>query len=318
MVDGIVAGEQELGDGDEGVALPEQGLENGGQGLGGVEGGVVEQDDGAGGDLFRDPAGDLVGGQVLPVQAVHVPLDGLQAGGAHGADGVVVIVPVGQADEGGPHPGDRLDLVIAGGQVGQDLVGGQLGIVGVGVGVVHHLVAGVVEGLHRLRIFVHPLPHHEKGGRDLVLPQDVNELLGVLVAPGGVEADGDQLLVIPLDTVDRQLPRGGGGPHHGGGVHHPEHGGCQNQTGRRDPPLLLDEKYFDLRPALPHGPLHSSLFGWTILRMGGRKYDEVFPAPLTGEAFLSITIYSHEKSATTQDIAGSGERPCGRSKRETA
>ena len=70
MVDGIVAGEQELGDGDEGVALPEQGLENGGQGLGGVEGGVVEQADGPALYPLRHPLGDFACRDVLPVQTV--------------------------------------------------------------------------------------------------------------------------------------------------------------------------------------------------------------------------------------------------------
>ena len=115
---------------------------------------------------------------------IHIPLDGLHAHGANRGDHVVVIFPVGWTDQGGPHAGDGLDLVVAGGHVGDDLVGGQLGEVGVGVGVVHHLVARVGQGLHRLGVFVHPLPHHEEGGLHVVLPQDVNELLGVLVAPG--------------------------------------------------------------------------------------------------------------------------------------
>lgn len=116
-------------------------------------------------------------------QRIHIPLDGLHTDGAHGTDGFIVVVAVGQPDQGGAHPGDRLDLVVAGVQVGGHLVGGELGVVGVGVGVVHHLVARVVEGLHRLREFIHPLPHHKEGGRDLVLSQNVDQLLGVLIAP---------------------------------------------------------------------------------------------------------------------------------------
>ena len=48
MVDGVLPGENDLGDGDKGVALLEEGLDDGGQGLRGVEGGVVEQDNGPG------------------------------------------------------------------------------------------------------------------------------------------------------------------------------------------------------------------------------------------------------------------------------
>ena len=73
MVDGIGIGQNELGDGDEGVPILQQGLEDGGQSLRGVEGGVVEEHNGAGLHLGGDPLGDLPGGDVLPVQAVPVP-----------------------------------------------------------------------------------------------------------------------------------------------------------------------------------------------------------------------------------------------------
>ena len=70
MVDGVRSSEDNLGDGNKGIALLKQGLDDGGQGLRGMEGGVVEQDDGAGLDLGGHPLDDLSGGQVLPVQAV--------------------------------------------------------------------------------------------------------------------------------------------------------------------------------------------------------------------------------------------------------
>ena len=105
---------------------------------------------------------------------IHIPLDGLHANGAHRVDRAVVIIAVGQADQGGPDAGDLFDLVIAGVQVGHHLIGGELRVVGVGVG----------EGLHRFGVLIHPLAHHEKGGGDVVLPQNIDELLGVLVAPG--------------------------------------------------------------------------------------------------------------------------------------
>ena len=85
---------------------------------------------------------------------------------------------------GGTPSGDRLNFVVAGGQVVGNLLGRQLGIVGMGVGVVHHLMSRIVEGLDRLRIFVHPLPHHEKGGLHGILGQDIDQLLCILVAPG--------------------------------------------------------------------------------------------------------------------------------------
>jgi len=78
VVDGVVhvtlAGEDELGDGHEGVALLEKGVDDAGEGLWGVLGGVVEQDDGPRLDLAGHPLGDVGGGQVLPVQAVNTTI----------------------------------------------------------------------------------------------------------------------------------------------------------------------------------------------------------------------------------------------------
>lgn len=70
MIDGIVPGEDDLGDGDEGIALLQQALDDTGQGLRGMLGGVVEQDDGAGAYLGCDSLGDVRRGQVFPVQTV--------------------------------------------------------------------------------------------------------------------------------------------------------------------------------------------------------------------------------------------------------
>ena len=84
-------------------------------------------------------------------------------------------------------------------------------------------MAGIVEGFHRVGVLVYPLPHHEEGGFYIITGQNVNELLGILVAPGGVKADGDQLL-IPLDAVDGQLTGGGSRTDGGGVMDGAEHG----------------------------------------------------------------------------------------------
>ena len=62
MVNGVITGQDDLGDGDEGISLLKQGLDDGGQGLRSVERGVVEQDDGARLDLGGHPPGNLPGG----------------------------------------------------------------------------------------------------------------------------------------------------------------------------------------------------------------------------------------------------------------
>lgn len=97
---------------------------------------------------------------------------------------MVVILPIRAAEQGGPHAGDRFDLIVAGVQIGDDLVGGQAVEMGMIVGMAHDLVSRIMEGLHRLRIFVHPLSHHKEGGLHIVFRHDVDELLGILISPG--------------------------------------------------------------------------------------------------------------------------------------
>lgn len=74
VVDGEIlaadAGVDELGDGEDGVALTDEVLQDAGQGLRGVLGSVVEQDDGPRLDLGGDPLDDLGSGEVFPVQGV--------------------------------------------------------------------------------------------------------------------------------------------------------------------------------------------------------------------------------------------------------
>lgn len=77
VVDGIVlaagAGVDQLGDRNDGVALGDQILQDPRQRLRRMLGRVVEQHDGAGLDPAGHPLGDLAGGDLLPVQRIHIP-----------------------------------------------------------------------------------------------------------------------------------------------------------------------------------------------------------------------------------------------------
>jgi hypothetical protein len=116
---------------------------------------------------------------------------------------------------------------------------------------------GVVEGLDRLWIFVHPVAHHKEGGLDLEAVQNVNELLGVLIAPCCVEADGYQFLV-PLDAVNGQLPCGRRGVHSGGIVDHIEHQYSRDPTDRKGYGVPADQKcsHKDRPPAISLFPVY--------------------------------------------------------------
>ena len=73
MVNGVFSRQEDLGDGHKGVAVLKELFQNSGESFRGVFGSVVEQDDGAGLDLGGHPPGDLRGGEVFPVQTIHVP-----------------------------------------------------------------------------------------------------------------------------------------------------------------------------------------------------------------------------------------------------
>ena len=114
---------------------------------------------------------------------LHIPLDGFHAHGADGGDDVVVVLPVGAADQRGRYAGGGADALVAGGDVVDDLLRGQAVVVVVVVGVAHDLVPCVVERLDGFRILLRPVAHHEKCGLDVVLRQNIDQRLGVLVAP---------------------------------------------------------------------------------------------------------------------------------------
>ena len=114
---------------------------------------------------------------------LHIPLDGLHTHSTDGGNDVVIILAVGAADQRGRHTGDGADTLIAGGDVRCDLLCRQAVVVVVVVGVTHHLVPCIVQRLHRLRVLFRPVAHHEECGFDMVLLQNVDEGLGILVAP---------------------------------------------------------------------------------------------------------------------------------------
>lgn len=183
VVDGVGLGQDQLGDGHHSVAIVDEAGEDGGQRLRCMQRGVVEQHDAAGLDLGGHALADGVRVVVLPIQRVHIPLDGLHTHSTDGGNDVVIILAVGAADQRGRHAGDGADALIAGGDVRRDLLCRQAVVVVVVVGVTHHLVPCIVQRLHRLRVLFRPVAHHEECGFDMVLLQNVDEGLGILVAP---------------------------------------------------------------------------------------------------------------------------------------
>ena len=114
----------------------------------------------------------------------HVPLNGIHSAAAHGGNHTVVIVSVGRPEQVGSDAGDGFDLAVAGIQLGLDLLGTQLGEIGVVVRMVHDLMPGIMEGFYRFGKLIHPLANYKKGSLDIVFTKNIDELLGILIAPG--------------------------------------------------------------------------------------------------------------------------------------
>ena len=96
---------------------------------------------------------------------------------------MVIVFAVRAADQRGSHASGGADAFIAGGDVVDDLLGCQAIVVVVMVGVAHDLMARVMEGLDGVRVFFCPVAYDEEGGLDIVFLQNVDERLGILVAP---------------------------------------------------------------------------------------------------------------------------------------
>ena len=119
---------------------------------------------------------------------------------------MVVILAEGAANKRRTSPCERLELIVAGIHIFDDLLRRQRIVVVVCVGMVHQLAAAVYDGLGLLRILVRSVADHEKGRLDAVVREYIQDLLRVVRPPGGVERDAAHLLVA-LDAVDGQLAR---------------------------------------------------------------------------------------------------------------
>lgn len=85
---------------------------------------------------------------------------------------------------------------------------------GMGIGMVHHFMPGVMKSLDRFGIFVDPFSYDKKGGGDLITIQNGNELFRILITPSGIERKGADFILF-LDAVNRELARGCGSSHKG-------------------------------------------------------------------------------------------------------
>ena len=96
---------------------------------------------------------------------------------------MVVILAEGAANKRRTSPCERLELIVAGIHIFDDLLRRQKIVVVVCVGMVHQLAAAVYDGLGLLRMLVRPVADHEKGRLDAVVCEYIQDLLRVVRPP---------------------------------------------------------------------------------------------------------------------------------------
>ena len=166
----------------------------------------MHEDDAAVAQVFvvQDGAHDGVGPVVLPVQGVHIPLHRVVSHVPGDGDHLIVVIPVGRAEKGHLLAGEGLHLVVDLRKLPADFLVGELAHIFVVLAVVAQVVPLGGDVFDVLRVFFHPASGHEKCDLHLVLCQDIHDLGGVLISPGGVEGEGD-LGLFCLHAVDGEL-----------------------------------------------------------------------------------------------------------------
>ena len=119
---------------------------------------------------------------------------------------MVVILAEGAANKRRTSPCERLELIVAGIHIFDDLLRRQRIVVVVCVGMVHQLAAAVYDRLGLLRVLIRPVAHDEKRALHTVVGQHIQNALCVVRAPRSIERDAANFLVT-LNAVNRQLPR---------------------------------------------------------------------------------------------------------------
>ena len=165
----------------------------------------MEQHDIAAAHLLRGAVHQILNAPVFPIQGIHAPLDHLVALRPGGEHHLVVVIPIGRAEQPGTRAGEGLGLVAHGFQLLGDFFRAQLAHLGMRGGMIADLVAPGGDLLHQLGKTLRPDVHQEKGGFHLVFIQDVQNFAGFVPAPGRVKADGD-FLIRPVHAIDGQLP----------------------------------------------------------------------------------------------------------------
>ncbi len=211
----------ELGDGDDLVAVRAEGFDEDGERVDGglaVASAVVEKDDGAArpgalvlcSDLAEDAVGDLLrglAGVLVPVVGVDFVADDDVAEALDTVDGSGLVVGVGflvdgvrrteveglDAELGGEEALGKVELKVS-------LAFGDFADVGVSEGVVADLVTFTVDALHDADVLLGFFADHEEGALDVVLLEDVEDLRGPVGIGAVVEGERDLARVIAVLT----------------------------------------------------------------------------------------------------------------------
>ena len=102
------------------------------------------------------------------IYCINIPLNRIHSEAFDRADGRVIVVAVGWAEQCWRSAGDRSDFLIAGGQFRRHLFSAQLWHMGMDVGMVFDSVSRVVKLFDRFGVLIDPGTHHKECCRNFV------------------------------------------------------------------------------------------------------------------------------------------------------
>ena len=142
---------------------------------------------------------------VLPVQRIHIPLNGVVATGAHPFNHVIVVISIGRAEQKHFIAGQLFDLFMHLHYLVLDFTVGNLTHILVIFAVISQIVPLGENHFHILRVVFHPASCHKKGDFYVIFPQYFHNLFCVLVAPGGIKGECN-LRFVGFHTIDGKFP----------------------------------------------------------------------------------------------------------------
>ena len=166
----------------------------------------MQQDDRAGYELLTYPLHHFIRRRILPVEAVDVPLYAVHGFVVQILYEIVVVFAVRSAEQGRAGACELLDGFVAVFDLVELFAGAQLSHMRMGRAVVADIVTSRGDLFDAVGVAVDPLLHEEEGAFHTIFIEDIQQGIGLLVAPRRVKGYGaDLFLSIHVVYRDKAL-----------------------------------------------------------------------------------------------------------------